>query len=209
MAPVTNPQSSIAIWPGENGQLIVRRRDGDAVEPSWLSWPGRFRPRFEFGSPYQSQDGQFWQIGFDADTNGFVYVRLGAPQPEIARSETPRLCSGTLSYRFATSAKGDPWLTGESAHDSPGDKFALPLIESAVLGAFLGLRVDHSGSLEDLLNSDDRQRAILFRDDDDSHRAFHTIAVVKPMRSRAFVHGGKLWLYHPHLAHVAGWEIAQ
>ena len=58
-----------------------------------------------------------------------------------------------------------------------------------------------------MINSDVPWRAVLQLDGASAVTEFYTLAVRRPWQLRLVVHGGKLWLSHPQLKHIAGWEL--
>lgn len=165
------------------------------------------KPSFEFGSPYLSRDGSLWQLCFDAQQDSYIYLQLGVDKPEQAPALAPRLCSGSFNFRFATKFKSEPWLEPEHGDDGGSDEVVLPLLESTVSASVLGLKLETAAGLADLLRSCERMRAVLVLDDASSQTAFHMIAVAEPWRLRVFVHAGLLWVYHPLLSRLDGWNL--
>ncbi len=204
-APVADGRT--AVWPCDAGQLTLRHQANGALEASFQPWPAGVQPAFAFGSPYLSRDGSLWQLCFDAGQEAYAYLQLGVDKPERAPAMAPRLCSGSFNFRFATKFKGEPWLEPEHGDDGSSDEVVLPVLESTVGGAVLGLRLETTAGLADVLRSSERMRAVLVLDDASSQTAFHTVAVAEPGRLRGFVHGGLLWVYHPLLSRLDGWTL--
>lgn len=195
-----------AIWPCDAGQLRLQlTRDGSVVA-SMLPWPAGVVPHFEFGSVHMTGQGHLWQICFDSRIDSYVYVRLDVLEHEQVEALSPRMCSGTLNYRFATKLKTDPWIEPEHGDDGGVNTVVVPLLEVG-RGAVLSLHIDSTASLSSLLNSTDRLRARLAYDDESSDIFFHTVAVRRPWDMRLFLHEGRLWAYHPELRHILGWEV--
>lgn len=197
----------IALWPCDAGQLLLRKQVGGGLVASFQPWPNGLQPAFEFGSPYLSRDGSLWQLCFDMEQGSYVYLQLGVDKPERAPTLAPRLCSGSFYFRFATKLKSEPWLEPEHGDDGGSDEVVLPLLESTVSAAVLGLKLETTAGLADLLRSGERMRAVLVLDDSSSQTAFHMIAVAEPWRLRVFVHAGLLWAYHPLLSRLDGWTL--
>ncbi len=197
----------IALWPSSTGQLVLRKLASGEFEASFLPWPNGIKAAFQFGSPFLSRDGTLWQLCFDSHLERYVYLQLGVEQPERHSATAPRLCTGIFNFRFAAKHKREPWQDPEHGDDSGTDEVVLPLLESTASAAALGLRVATSDGLAALLESDERMRAVMVLDDDTTQTAFHTVSVVQPWRMRAFVHDGQLWVYHPTLNKLHGWDL--
>lgn len=196
------------LWLCDAGQLLLRYQASGALDGSFLPWPNGIKPSFEFGSPYLSRDGSLWQLCFDTQRHIFTYLKLGTTQHEIGRDVlSPRLCSGSFNFRFDIKNKKDPWLEPEHGDDGGTDNVVLPLLESTVNDAVLGLKLETTAALADLLCSDARMRAELVLDDKSSQTTFYNIIVAEPWRLRFFVYAGKLWAYHPNLNRLDGWTL--
>lgn len=196
------------VWPCEQGQLVVRKGSGGEPEVSWVEWPAGVKPRFEFGSPYLSRSGSFWQMAWDDAAGAYVYVQMGRPQPEVHGVGSPRFGTGSLSYLQGQRIKGDPWLDPEHAVEANSDEVVLPLLESARQAAVLGLVVESTSGVTALLESKDRQRAELqFQADNSPDLRFFTLLVARPWRARVFVYDQRLWIYHPDLPYAYGWDL--
>lgn len=197
-----------ALWPCESGQLLLRRQASGGLVASFQPWPTDVQPSFEFGSPYLSRDGNLWQLCFDAQQESYVYLQLGVDKPKRVPTLVPRLCSGRFNFRFATKFESDPWLEPEHGDDAESDEVVLPLLESTVNKTVLGLKLENTAGLADLLRSCERMRAALVLDDGSSQTAFHTISGPEPWRLRVFIHAGLLWVYHPRLSRrLDGWTL--
>jgi hypothetical protein len=204
-APVADGRT--ALWPCETGQLMLRQQASGGLVASFQLWPTSVQPSFEFGSPYLSRNGSLWQLCFDVQEDSYGYLQLGAGKPEWAPTLVPRLCSGSFNFRFVTKFKSEPWQEPEHGDDGNSDEVVLPLLESLVSAAVLGLKLKIPAGLADLLRSSERMRAELVLDDASSQTAFHVIAVAEPWRLRVFVHAGLLWVYHPLLSRLDGWTL--
>lgn len=196
-----------ALWPCETGQLLLRKQASSGLVASFQPWPAGVQPAFEFGSPYLSRDGSLWQLCFDAQQDSYVYLQLGVDKPERAPAQAPRLCSGSFNFRFATKFKSEPWLDPEHGDDGGSDEVVLPLLESTLSAAVLGLKLETTAGLADLLRSGERMRAVLVLDDASSQTAFNVVVVAEPWRLRVFIHAGLLWAYHPLLSRLDGWTL--
>jgi hypothetical protein len=196
------------VWPCEQGQLVVRKGADGVPEVSWVEWPPSVTPRFEFGCPYLSRSGSFWQIAWDDAAGAFVFVQMGRPQPEVHSTSSPRFCTGSFSYLQGQRIKGDPWLDPEHAYDANSDEVVIPLVESARQAAVLGLVVETTTGVTALLESKERQRAELqYQADNSPDIRFFTLLVARPWQARVFVYDQRLWLYHPDLPEADGWDL--
>jgi hypothetical protein len=196
-----------ALWLCDAGQLLLRKQASGTLVASFQPWPASVQPSFEFGCPYLSRDGSLWQLCFDTQQDSYVYLQLGVDRPERVPALAPRLCSGSFNFRFATKFKSEPWLEPAHGDDGGSDEVVLPLLESTVSAAVLGLKLATTAGLADVMRSGERMRAVLVLDDASSQIAFHTIAVAEPWRLRVFVHDGLLWAYHPLLSRLDGWTL--
>jgi hypothetical protein len=196
-----------AMWPCDGGQLLLRKQVSGALVASFQPWPTGVQPAFEFGCPYLSRDGRLWQLCFDAQQDSYVYLQLGVYKPELIPTLAPRLCSGSFNFRFATKFKSEPWLEPEHGDDGRSDEVVLPLLESTASAAVLGLKLETTAGLADVLRSGERMRVVLVLDGVSSQTAFHMIAVAEPWRMRVFIHAGLLWAYHPLLSRLDGWKL--
>ena len=197
----------MAVWPCAKGQIRLQIAADGNVSASFIPWMPGVTPHFEFGAPYLSRAGVLWQLCFSDPVNSFVYVRLGMPQPEQVEALTPRLCSGTVNYRFAGMLREDPWLEPEHGDDGAANTVVLPLLELDN-NAVLGLKMASTSSLIALLNSHERIRAELMYEDRSSGFVIQTIPVTKPWDLRLFFHDGALYAYHPAMQRIIGWDVA-
>jgi len=197
----------MAVWPCAKGQIRLQIAADGNVSASFIPWMPGVTPHFEFGAPYLSRAGVLWQLCFSDLVNSFVYVRLGMPQPEQVEALTPRLCSGTVNYRFAGMLREDPWLEPEHGDDGAANTVVLPLLELDN-NAVLGLKMASTSSLIALLNSHERIRAELMYEDRSSGFVIQTIPVTKPWDLRLFFHDGALYAYHPAMQRIIGWDVA-
>ena len=191
-------------WPCEHGQLRLQQRQDGSMAASWTQWPAGIVPQFDFGCPYLSRDGDLWQLCFDASADRYLYLRLGTLD-ETAEAMEPRLCSGSINYRFSTKLKSAPWQEPEQGDDSGSSKSVMPVLETG--NSVLGVRFDTRISLDGVLNSKERMHAQLLQDDSLRELPFHTFAVVEPWRLRLFAHQGMLWACHPLLGRIDGWKL--
>ena len=202
-APVADSRS--AIWLSEAGQILLRKLPSGELEVRFYAWAANVKPRVEFGSPYLSRDGSFWQLCFDEATDRYVYVQLGIESMPTQHTEAPRQCTGTINYRFASKFQSEPWVEPEFGVD--GSQVVIPLLEISGNESVFGLRLETTAGLEDLLQSPEPMRAVLQVDEASNVTNFHTIALTKPWRLRLFAHQGVLWLYHAQLKQIIGWKL--
>ncbi|HXD41212.1 MAG TPA: hypothetical protein VN649_11655 [Ramlibacter sp.] len=204
-APVFDPLR--VIWPSEEGQLIVRLDQDGKKEADWIAWPDGLRPAFSLGCPYLSRSGSFWQLcckGQDA----FEYVQMGKPGPERAATDAPRLGTGRVSYRKSQRIEGDPWKQPEQSSNRVSSEVVVPLVESELERAVVGLKIDAPQGILALLESKEKHRAVLqVQAENRADVPFGTLSVTRPWSASLFVHDGHLWVDHPELAQVLGWKL--
>ena len=98
------------IWMSPAGQLVVKQAAGATIEMAFVAWPAGLKPRFDFGSPYLSSDGNTWQQCFQEDGRP---LRLRAARPGPAGGSPEQLSSpqhrlGKLQAR--DDAPENPWV---------------------------------------------------------------------------------------------------
>ena len=191
-------------WPCEHGQLRLQQRQDGSMAASWTPWPAGLQPQFDFGCPYLSRDGDLWQLCFDSSAERYLYLKLGTPG-EVAEAMEPRLCSGSVNYRFSTKLRTAPWLELERGNDDGSSRSVMPLLEAG--DSVLGVRFDTRTSLDSVLRSEERVYAQLLVDDGTREVPFHAFSVSEPWRMRLFAHQGMLWAYHPLLNRIDGWKL--
>jgi len=201
-APVAYGRS--VTWPCEHGQLRLQQRQDGSMAASWTPWPGSLQPQFDFGCPYLSRDGDLWQLCFDSSAERYLYLKLGTPG-EVAEAMEPRLCSGSVNYRFSTKLRTAPWMELERGNDDGSSRSVMPLLEAG--DTVLGVRFDTRTSLDSVLRSEERVYAQLLIDDGTRESSFHAFSVSEPWRMRLFTHQGVLWAYHPLLNKIDGWKL--
>ena len=205
-APVCDPQQ--VIWPGQDGQLVVRKGPDGGALCTWVPWPADVRPAFSFGCPYLSATGRFWQLCWSQRDESYVYVQLGRAGPEVMPTISPAICTGRRSYKMATRMKGDPWLDPADTNDANSNDVVIPILESTRHGAVLGLVVEAEGGVSALLESKERHRAVAqLQSDKGADVRFQTLIVSMPWRTRVFISDGCLWTYHPDLHAISGIEL--
>ena len=199
----------VAVWPCTTGQLRLQKMMDGSVAATYLAWPEGIVPHFEFGCVHMSRSGSLWQLCFDSRLDSYVYVRLGVNEVEQVAVANPRMCSGTINYRFASKLKTDPWIEPEHGDDGAANAVVMPLLELGERSAVLGLRIDSKAALSTLLNAPERMRAQLVFDDENNDIVFHTIAVARPWELRLFLHHDYLWAYHPGMQRILGWDVQE
>jgi hypothetical protein len=206
-APVFDPLH--VIWPSEEGQLVVRLDQNGNKETDWIAWPDGLKPAFSLGCPYLSPSGTFWQLCWRGQSESLEYVQMGKPGPERAASDAPRLGTGHISYKKTQRIEGDPWREPGHVFDGASSEVVLPLLESELDRAVVGLRVDAPQGVLALLESDkERHRAVLQLQA--ANRAavpFGSLRVTRPWLTSLFVHDAHLWVYHPELPQALGWKL--
>jgi len=204
-APVAYGRS--VIWPCEHGQLRLQQRQDGGMAASWTPWPAGLQPQFDFGCPYLSRDGDLWQLCFDGAADRYLYLKLGTlgTLGETVEAMEPRLCSGSINYRFSTKLKTAPWLELERGNDGGSSTSVMPLLEAGE--SVFGVRFETRASLDSVLRSEERMYAQLLQDDGVRELPFHAFSVAEPWRMRLFAHQGTLWAYHPLLSRINGWKL--
>lgn len=197
----------VAVWPCKKGQICLQTGPDGTVGASFIPWQQDITPHFEFGSPYLSRAGVLWQLCFSSTEDTYMYVRLGTTRWERVAALTPRLCSGTVNYRFSTMYRGaDPWLEPEHGDDGAANSVVFPLLELHG-GCVIGLKMASTSSLTALLNAHDRMRAELIYEDRSTAFSIDTVAAPQPWDLRLFFHQGAMWAYHPSMQRIIGWDV--
>ena len=206
-APVFDPLH--VIWPSEEGQLIVRLDRDSRKETDWIAWPNGLKPAFSLGCPYLSPSGSFWQLCWKGQNQSLEYVQMGKLGPGRAAIDAPRLGTGHVSYKKEQRIEGDPWMQPPHISDAASSEVVVPLIESELDRAVVGLKMDAPQGVLALLESDkERHRALL--QVQAANRAgvqFGTLSVTRPWLTSVFVHDAHLWVVHPELSQALGWKL--
>lgn len=197
----------MAIWLCTDGQLVVQKAPNGEKNSIFLPWPTDVSPRPNFGSPYLSRDGSLWQLCFDSKADSYIYLQLGTREPIRHVVTAPRLCTGGVNFRFSTRFKSDPWVEPEQGDDGRTNELIYPLVESLSRGSVVGLKINSSAGIAELLAGNERQRCVLILEGDENGLQFGVITVTEPWRTRVFVHDGILWCYHPTLTRLEGWDL--
>lgn len=197
-----------AIWQGDRGQLVLGKRLDGTLEAKYFLWPATVQPAFQFGSPYLSRTGTLWQICWNGTLERYVYLQLGRPQGESQPALAPRLCTGSINYRFATRMKLPPWEEPEHGDDGGADLVIVPLLESPVDSAVIGVEIASTAGLQAMLDSAERIRAVLVLQADlHPDIRFFSFMSPYPWQGRIFIHDSILWFYHPELNRIKGWNL--
>lgn len=205
--PIASPRN--LVWLGDEGYVRLHRFGAGDVRVDIVPWPQALQPQFEFGSPYLAKDGSLWQLCQDANTQRYCYVKLQATVPEVEEAELPRLCVGSVNYRYSNPQRNAPWEEFTVGSDGNQTRIFVPLFAAPGHQQVLGVQLEnaHQG-LAKILRSKERQRAILTID---AGRliAFGQVSVVAPWNLRCFIHNGFLWASHPQLNDIQGWELSR
>jgi hypothetical protein len=206
-APVFDPLH--VIWPSEEGQLIVRMDQESNVSSDWIAWPDGLRPAFSLGCPYLSPSGSFWQLCWKGQNASLEYVQMGKPGPARAAIDAPRLGTGHISYKKAQRIEGDPWVKPQQVSDAASSEVVVPLIESELERAVVGLRIDAPHGVLALLDSDqERHHAVLqLQAENRADVRFGSLNVTRPWLTSLFVYDAHLWVVHPELPQALGWKL--
>lgn len=210
-APISTTR--FVVWLCQQGQIILERTV-KGLELRFLTWPSHIQPVFNMGCAYLSADGSLYQLCMDANKDNNLYIQINNNSFGSYPSETPRLCSGSYNFHLTNKYKSAPWLTPEIANESAISaevvRIVLPLLESNASSNVLGLSFELSGdkSVASLLDSHERERAVLVLDDSDSQTSIFSFTVPKPWRLRFFNYQNILWAYHPEMKYIVGWSLS-
>jgi hypothetical protein len=197
------------IWPSEEGQLVVRLDEDGEKKTDWIAWPEGLRPMFSLGCPYQSITGFFWQLCWRGRDQPLDYVQMGKPSPERVAIDAPRLGTGHISYKKGQRIESDPWRQPIHVFDGAPSEVVVPLIESELGRAVVGLRIDAPQGVLALLESTEAtHRAVLqLQAQNRPDVLFGTLSVTRPWLASLFVYDAYLWVYHPELPQALGWRL--
>lgn len=195
-------------WPGDEGQLVLQLTPEGGKQTAWIAWPEQVKPFFAIGSPHMDHDGTFWQLCRRSDDGRFGYVQMGTASPQTGPLGAPGVCTGRVCYRGASRVDDGPWCDEPRGPDASGE-VVLPLLESALDGAVVGLRMHAPHGLLALLQGGKEPKRATLQVELPGRPAvpFGAIAVKKPWTALPFVYDGHLWLHHPDLSHASGWEL--
>ena len=198
------------IWPGVRGRLVLEVQANGSLAAHYRPWPAGVSSKFGFGAPYLAREGQLWQACWSEHDESHAYLRLDGRDLEQRLASAPRLCTGQINYRLAARMKLPPWDDPEHGSDADSRALFIPILESAVDAGVLGVRIDTTNGLEATLESGERVRAVVeLHSDRRLETRLYTLNVSTPWQGRAFVYDNALWLYHPELKSVVGWELEQ
>lgn len=200
--------ASQAIWPSDEGQLVLRTGPDGAKGTDWIAWPDGVKPAFSLSSPYLSPAGSFSQLCDAGQDGAFEYVQMGTRNPERVRVDGPRLGTGSVSYRNLQRIEGDPWKEPEPDADKGSSEVLLPLIESQVRHGVVGVRVNAPRGVTALLESEETTDAVLqYQEDNHPAVSFGSLRVAKPWLASVFIYDARLWIYHWDLPQPLGWKL--
>ena len=205
MPPIT--ESRTLVWLSTAGQICLQLHGSGDIRAKVLAWPVWLQPQFEFGPPCRPNDGNLWHLCQDPETRKYHYLKLLHTTVEAEFAERPRLSIGHINYRYKQRQKTAPWEEPTAGDDGAQTGIFIPLLATSVHDQVLGLQLE-SGSqgLADVLRSRERQRALLTLDVG-RLIAFGEMTVRVPWSLRCFVHNHFLWVFHPDLNDIQGWEL--
>lgn len=197
------------VWPCDEGRLVLQRDAAGGGQCRWIAWPSHARPLFAIGCPHRADSGAFWQPCRRDDDGSFAFVGMANAEAEAIPVDALRLCTGRSGYAGTWRIDGEPWRPTSTPEEDSTD-VVLPLLESLHDGAVLGLRIEAPHGVPALLHGQrEPRRAVLQVElQGQPATAFGTLHVRKPWLALPFVHDGHLWVDHPDLPQVAGWELA-
>jgi hypothetical protein len=206
-APVFDPVH--VIWPSQEGQLIVRLDQDGKKETDWVAWPDGLSPAFSLGCPYLSSSGSFSQLCWVGQNESLEYVQMGKQGPERNAIDAPRLGTGHISYKKGQRIDGDPWREPEQVVDEASSEIVVPLIESELERAVVGLRIDAPQGVLALLESDEERHSAILQLQAENRDAvlFGSLNVTRPWLTSLFIYDAHLWVYHPELTQAFGWKL--
>jgi len=199
--------TSQLIWPGSTGCVSLEFRPNGTTAASYRPWPAGFEPYFELGAPYLCRAGQLWQTGWSNQQQSFICLRLDGRDFETRTLTAPRVCTGQVNYRLSARMKQAPWQDPEQGSDGGASTVFVPMLESETDGSVVGACVTWTGSLENLLASKERQRAVLeLHGGSAAEIRLHALNTTTPWLGRVFFYDRALWFYHPELSKLSGWD---
>lgn len=187
LRPVADPQR--IVWMGSRGQLLVRAEPAGPTEAaSFLPWPPGVSPRFDLGGPSLAA-GHLWQPCFLRDAQGgrAVSVQLGAAEPALR----------------------DP--PGER-EDDEGDGSAAAqrsatLLASTTSSTTLRARLDDARRVSSGFGTKESYLTTFELAGEDTV-AFFAARLSRPWATQVFLYAGRLYLHHPELPVLPGWQCA-
>jgi hypothetical protein len=208
-SPVFDPLQ--VIWPSDEGQLVLRIDPDGRRAAEWMPWPDGLHPVFTLGCPYLSEAGSFWQVcRADEGDEGtsLTYVRMGKLHPETSPAPGPRLSTGRVSYQGRKRIESQPWGGDEPNAGPDASAAVFPLIESVVDHVVVGLRIEApQGVMAILASEGERFQAVLQQEGVNGVTEFGTLDITRPWLTTVFVYDACLWIAHPDLPHVLGWQL--
>ncbi|MGZ8217556.1 hypothetical protein [Methylomagnum sp.] len=195
------------LWLNARTQARVKLNVDNQPVADRLPWPEGMIPRFEFGGAYQARNGELWQICYDEEAGNYHYVQLGRHNPDQRPCRSPSLTSGTACFVQASPLPGPPWNDTELVNEAATGTVVIPLLE-APGPAVLCARVEWIGGLEALFESLSPLRVHYDWLGHDGDRRLFTHKLAQPWLARPFVYRGWLYLYHPDMTDIPGWQLA-
>lgn len=189
LRPLADPQR--IVWMGSRGQLLVRAESGGALETAtFLPWPRGVSPRFDLGGPGLA-GGHLWQPCFLRDEQGgrVVSVQLGAAEPVLR---------DPAAARAGADEKDDDDETGEPAR-------CLPLLASTTRSATLRVRMDDARRVASGFGSRESHMTTFELAGEDTV-ALLTARLTRAWTTQVFLYAGRLYLHHPELPVLPGWQ---
>ncbi|MBK0391046.1 hypothetical protein [Ramlibacter algicola] len=198
-------------WPCDEGQLVLRHDALGRPQCAWIPWPAGTRPLFALGWPSHTAAGSFVQLCRTGGDGGFAFVQMAKDGPQVTPADGPRLCTGRGCYRGTAWIDGHPWSAAPPATGDEATAVVAPLLESAVDGAVVGLRMDAPGGLPALLQAANEPCLAVLQVEAPGHApvAFGALDVRSPWLASPFVHEGHLWIAHPDLPRARGWKLGR
>lgn len=187
LRPVADPQR--IVWMGSRGQLLVRAEAaGPAGSASFLPWPPGIAPRFDLGGPSLAA-GHLWQPCFLRDAQGgrVVSVQLGAAGPALRDP-----------------AGDDP---DEDDDGSTTRERSTTLLASTTSSVTLRARLDDARRVSSGFGSKESYLTTFELAGEDT-LAFFAARLSRPWTTQAFLYAGRLYLHHPELPVLPGWQCA-
>ncbi|MDN4590133.1 hypothetical protein DBA29_16695 [Xenophilus aerolatus] len=188
LRPVADPQH--IVWMGSRGQLLVRAEPaGPAEAVSFLPWPAGVSPRFDLGSPGLAA-GHLWQPCFLRDAQGgrVVSVQLGT--------------AGLVLLEPAGDDNGDD-DDGSAARDR-----GTSLLASTTTSATLRARLEDPRRVSSGFGTKESYLTTFELAGVEATAPFFAARLSRPWTTQAFLYAGRLYLHHPELPTLPGWQCA-
>ena len=198
-APVFHPRH--AIWPSEEGQLVLRQNQSGNEETEWIAWPDGLSPMFSLGGAHLSLVGSLLQLCRRGQDESLEYVEMGKLLPERGAHDAPHIRNKEIA--------GQSWKGPDDILDAAPSELVIRLLESELERAAIGLRINAPRGVLALLESvEEKHRAVLqFQAANRPDVPFGTLCVARPWLASLFVYDACLWVYHPELPQALGWTL--